>query len=123
MGTRSNIAIQNTDGTVEMQYCHWDGYISHNGKILFENYTTEEQVRELLAMGTISSLGASIQKSKFHARDMNRSVVPAGKYPSIQAAMDDTEEYFYLFVPSKGWMVDYSDALVPLWLAVNEAVD
>jgi hypothetical protein len=43
MGTRSTIAIQNADNTVTGIYCHWDGYVEHNGKILNENYTTESK--------------------------------------------------------------------------------
>ena len=42
MATRSRIAIENQDGTVKSIYCHWDGYISHNGKISFENYDREK---------------------------------------------------------------------------------
>ena len=60
MGTRSTIAIQNEDGTVTGIYCHWDGYTSNNGRILQENYTTESAVRELIALGDLSSLGESI---------------------------------------------------------------
>ena len=36
MGTRSTIALEYADGTVEQVYCHWDGYVSHNGLILSE---------------------------------------------------------------------------------------
>ena len=60
MATRSTIGILNTDGSVTAVYCHWDGYPEHNGKILIENYTTEEKVRELIGLGSISSLGAKI---------------------------------------------------------------
>jgi len=63
MGTRSTIAIRNTDGTFEAIYCHWDGYLSHNGRILEENYTTEEKVRELIALGDISSQGKKLAPS------------------------------------------------------------
>ena len=38
MATRNRIAIENQDGTVISIYCHWDGHIETNGKILFENY-------------------------------------------------------------------------------------
>ena len=60
MGTRSTIAIQNEDGTVTGIYCHWDGYLSHNGDILQKFYTTEEKVRALIALGDLSSLGEQI---------------------------------------------------------------
>ncbi len=34
MSTRSRIAIENVDNTVTSIYCHFDGYVSHNGDIL-----------------------------------------------------------------------------------------
>ena len=39
MATRSRIAIEKENGTVESIYCHWDGYPENNGRILVENYT------------------------------------------------------------------------------------
>ena len=64
MGTRSTIGVLNTDGSVTAVYCHWDGYPEHNGKILMENYTTEEKVRELIGLGSISS--ANLSSSRKH---------------------------------------------------------
>jgi hypothetical protein len=60
MGTRSTIAIENADGTVHQVYCHWDGYISYNGKMLFEHYTDPVKLRELIDLGDISSLHTEI---------------------------------------------------------------
>jgi hypothetical protein len=60
MGTRSRIGIENQDGTITSVYCHWDGYLEHNGKILFETYNTEEKIRELLSYGSIGSLANDI---------------------------------------------------------------
>jgi len=60
MGTRSTIAIENADGTVHQVYCHWDGYIDYNGKILFEHYSDPVKLRELIDLGDISSLHPSI---------------------------------------------------------------
>lgn len=60
MSTRSNIAIKNADGSVTSIYCHWDGYPTNNGRILLEHYKDEGKVRQLVALGSISSLGPSI---------------------------------------------------------------
>jgi len=62
MGTRSTIALEFADGTVEQVYCHWDGYLEHNGKILFEHYSDPFKLRDLIDMGDISSLGKVIGK-------------------------------------------------------------
>ena len=60
MGTRSRIGIRNADDSVDSIYVHWDGYPEHNGRILVENYQDEAKIRELMALGNLSSLGAEI---------------------------------------------------------------
>ena len=60
MATRSRIGIENEDGTVSSVYCHWDGYPSCNGKILVTHYTDREKVKELIALGSISSLKENV---------------------------------------------------------------
>ncbi len=124
MGTRSTIAIQNEDGTVTGIYCHWDGYLSHNGRILQDHYTTEAQVRELIALGDISSLGANIgEQHNFnapdpaetlaetrctaYARDRGEPNTAARTCHSWQQfIIQEGQEYDYLFTPSTGeWQV------------------
>lgn len=80
MGTRSTIAIKNEDGSIEGIYCHWDGYLSWNGRILLNNYTTEEKVRELISMGDVSSLGEEIHP-----------------YPNVTHTWENKQEGVYLF--------------------------
>ena len=60
MGTRSTIALEFADGTVEQIYCHWDGYLEHNGRILQEHYSDPFKLRDLIDMGDLSSLGKQI---------------------------------------------------------------
>ena len=60
MGTRSTIALEFADGTVEQVYCHWDGYLEHNGKILQEHYSDPFKLRELMDLGGLSSLRPNI---------------------------------------------------------------
>ena len=68
MGTRSFIAHQ-TDTGLEGVYCHWDGYLEHNGRILREHYSDSEKLATLIAGGDISSLGPDIgSKHDFDAR-------------------------------------------------------
>lgn len=62
MATRSTIALEFADGTVQQVYCHWDGYLDHNGAILFESYQDPFKVRDLIDLGDISSLGPNIGK-------------------------------------------------------------
>ena len=57
MATRSNIAMKTLEGKIVSVYCHWDGYVANNGKILLENYTDADKIEALVALGAISSLG------------------------------------------------------------------
>jgi hypothetical protein len=61
MGTRSMIAIQNPySKDVRAVYCHWDGYLAHNGAILAKHYADSPKVNNLIALGDLSSLGRII---------------------------------------------------------------
>lgn len=60
MATRSTIALEFADGTVQQVYCHWDGYLDNNGAILKEHYTDAFKLRELIDLGDLSSLGSVI---------------------------------------------------------------
>lgn len=60
MATRSTIALEFADGTVQQVYCHWDGYLEHNGQILQEHYQDPFKLRELIDLGDVSSLGINI---------------------------------------------------------------
>lgn len=57
MGTNSSIGIKRADGSETRIYCHYDGYIEHNGVVLQLAYNTAEKVEALLALGDLSSLG------------------------------------------------------------------
>lgn len=60
MSTHSRIGIKNEDGSVESIYCHFDGGLDYNGMVLSRSYVDEAKVRELIALGDISSLGSHI---------------------------------------------------------------
>ena len=60
MATRSTISLEFADGTIGQVYCHWDGYLVHNGKILLENYSNPFVLRDLIDLGSLSSLRPQI---------------------------------------------------------------
>lgn len=74
MGTRSDIIVHRADGKWHRIYCHWDGYLSHNGQILFEHYTSQALAEKLVQLGDLSSLGPSIGKK--HPFELPRSDSP-----------------------------------------------
>lgn len=67
MSTRSNIGVLNNDGTVTAIYCHWDGYVEYNGRILSEHYQEVEKVKELISGGDLSSLRQKIKPAGEHS--------------------------------------------------------
>lgn len=117
MVTRSRIGMVKDDGTVESIYCHWDGYPSHNGKILKEHYADKSKVEKLLQLGDISKLGEYLEKSPnndpklgvvvAYARDRDEDLNPPRMNKSIDAFVhSNVEEYGYLFNEGK-WFVVY----------------
>jgi hypothetical protein len=71
MATRSTIAIQLENGSIKQVYCHWDGYISNNGKILVNHYKDSAKVLELINHGSISILDKNINPSKDSKHDFD----------------------------------------------------
>jgi len=131
MATRSNIGILNSDGTVNYIYCHYDGYLEHNGAILNEHYTTEGKVRALMALGDLSVLGEDIgEKQDFenrvkgtclaYGRDRGETGVEARTCSYADYTKEHFEEYVYLFTPDKGWEIRAYGT--NYWADVNKAL-
>ena len=59
MGTRSAIGVMH-GAKAKVVYCHWDGYLEHNGRILFDHYDSAK-ANHLVALGNISSLDKNIE--------------------------------------------------------------
>ena len=126
MGTRSTIALEFADGTVEQVYCHWDGYLEHNGAILAEHYSDPFKVKELLALGGFSSLEATVEGTKETAYHSARGEeLCVNKYKNADEYFDcsQQEEYDYILRNVNGtatWFVRcYTTNGV--WLTMAEA--
>jgi hypothetical protein len=125
MSTRSMIAIENPHSkAVKAIYCHWDGYLAHNGAILNEHYSNSPKVNNLIALGDLSSLRPEIgvqhafssldvpkeeqeaydkehgNSCTFYTRDRGEDA-PYKHFESAKAALEYYNgswcEYFYLF--------------------------
>jgi hypothetical protein len=60
-------------------YCHWDGYLEHNGKILLEHYNSVK-ANYLVAKGSLSSLGPNLgQAHPFSKYDIDKDNPDADK--------------------------------------------
>tara|TARA_R100001244_G_C5111809_1_gene121338 strand:- start:29 stop:451 length:423 start_codon:yes stop_codon:yes gene_type:complete len=56
MGTRSNIIYEEPNGEVLSMYCHYDGYLDYNGRILLDQYNSAEKAKALVEIGYTRSL-------------------------------------------------------------------
>jgi len=151
MATRSTIALEFADGTVQQVYCHWDGYLANNGRILQEHYTDPFKLRELIDLGDISSLGESLGDkhsfdnphkygtpeyhaeaerrrsiTTFYGRDRGETGCEANKYKNVDEYFDcsQQEEYDYILRNIKGkatWFVRCY-ATDGVWATLEEAI-
>ena len=149
MATRSTIALEFADGTVQQVYCHWDGYLDHNGKILQEHYSDPFKLRELIDLGDLSSLRPNIGEKHafsqfelraeevagyklltenmctFYGRDRGESGGGAKKFKDFAdyKANHQYEEYEYILRACGDkavWFVaDHNSTYVPLTVALE----
>ena len=146
MATRSNIAMKTKEGKIVSVYCHWDGYVANNGKILLENYTDIDKIEALVALGSLSSLGFVIgEQQDFNDRDTCKDEwtlayhrdrgeeLSIQQYDDIPSWIAEMEEYAYLWngqewlvndhgaADEKGYPIfDLLSTLVPIELAAME---
>jgi len=123
MATRSTIAIELADGTVQQVYCHWDGYLDHNGKLLMNHYSDPLIAHELINLGSISSLRETVgdkhsfderferddaryQWTTAYHRDRNEDL-DVHKFANFEAYKNDHqyEEFEYILRKDGFWYV------------------
>jgi hypothetical protein len=149
MGTRSTIALEFADGTVQAVYCHWDGYLAHNGQILLKHYSNPFILRDLIDLGDISSLKPTVgtkhdfshfgtemnqeeyealygNMTTFYGRDRGEDGVSAKKFKDYADYIENHqyEEYEYILRSVGGeavWFVKcHSEEFKPLLQALLE---
>jgi hypothetical protein len=129
MGTRSTIALEFADGTVQQIYCHWDGYLEHNGQILLKHYSNPFKLRDLIDMGAISSLCATIEATKETAYHFSRGEeLVINKFKDIEEYYKECqgEEYDYIlslnWQGKAQWYVRYYDTQEN-WIPIEHAFE
>ena len=116
MATRSTIAIEHADGTVEQVYCHWDGYLEYNGRLLLEYWNSQDKLEQLIALGDLSSLGQAIGEQhefgdnvegycKFYGRDRGETGTEARQYADFDSYQKECqiEEFNYILRQDGAW--------------------
>jgi hypothetical protein len=108
MATRSRIAIEKQDGTVDSIYCHFDGYIGNNGKILFNHYD-KEKLEKLIELGNISTLGESTEDTVAYHRDRGEDLY-FKTFPNVEDLFENGfnsgEEYIYCLTKDGIYLVN-----------------
>jgi len=118
MATRSNIAYRNAEGTIVSVYSHYDGYVAGAGRTLQEHYQDQAKIEALVALGSLSVLGAELgEKQDFNDRSTQKDEwtlaynrdrgeeLHVSEYADIPSWIDDMEEYAYLW-NGKEWLVN-----------------
>ena len=130
MATRSVIAKLDEKG-VEAIYCHYDGYLSNNGKILDQHYADEDKVNELLAHGDVSTLDENIgekinfgdiklraknKQCMFYARDRGEKYKEATQLKDESALLEFAfekcdAEVVYMFAFGSWYVYDNAECI------------
>ena len=84
MSTRSYIGRWNEDGKIDFIYAHWDGYPSNNGRILQDHYKDTEKIKELISLGSLSSLGERIHPTNPKRHTFDYEEDENGRYHAIR---------------------------------------
>lgn len=79
MGTRSRIGVMHGNKCKSV-YCHWDGYLDHNGRILLKHYDSAK-ANHLVALGDISSLDRNVE-------------IPEGQLHSFDRPLDGVTTFY-----------------------------
>jgi len=119
MATRSRIAIENQDGTVNSVYCHFDGYVNGVGKTLFNHYD-QEKLEKLLELGDISTLGKSTEDTEAYHRDRGEDLhfEPFKDVEDLfENGFGSGVEYVYCLTKSGIWLVNHRSSSIVSYLA------
>ena len=111
MATRSAIGYKLPTGEVRGIYCHWDGYVENNGKLLQENYQAAYKIAQMVELGDMSSLAAEIADCVYYGRDRGESDVATQTYNDVDDFVThyaDGCEFMYLWNGNE-WIVTNGD--------------
>lgn len=102
MSTRSMIAIQDADGACYAIYCHFDGYVSHMGKMLTTYFNSDEKAADLVNEGEVRAIEISAENEVvleyFNADFEKREIEYYDTVVDMLNAFQNSDrEYIYLW--------------------------
>jgi hypothetical protein len=115
--------------SIRMVYCHSDGYLKYNGRILLEHYQDPDKINQLLDLGDLSELGPEIGEkwnfnewpakpghenwTRAYGRDRGEKGVKARTYKvedkPLQSFLE--QEYLYLWKDGAWWYSDHGSEM------------
>ena len=107
MATRSAIGYKLPTGEVRGIYCHWDGYVENNGKLLQENYQAAYKIAQMVELGDMSALAAEVAECTYYGRDRGETDVGTQTYNDVDEFVThyaDGVQYMYLWNGNE-WIV------------------
>jgi hypothetical protein len=106
MGTPASIGmIHPVTGQVDTIRVNYDGYLEYMGNLLVEHYTDPKKIRDLLALGDISSLGETIDSTIAYCRDRQEEDQTVITYVNEDQYWLNAESYAYLYSADDVWYV------------------
>ena len=134
MSTRSAIGVMHGDNCKAI-YCHSDGYLSYNGKVLLANYDSAK-ANQLVAMGDMSVLGKEIgvkinfdnrmeyegdniaKQCRFYGRDRGETGIEFKTFFNDQELFEGIDaEYFYVMKDGVWFVSEGAE-----WTLLSEAL-
>ena len=110
MGTRSRIGLALGPDQIVSVYCHYDGYIQHNGRKLVEHYNTKELVEDLINGGDMSSLHSTHMWESAPLKQVIHKVDDDGDaYKEVKYMTDDDGNWVYSPVKATPAPLYYSE--------------
>jgi len=106
MGTRSRIGLALATDHIVSVYCHYDGYIQHNGRKLVENYNTQELVEDLINGGDMSCLHST---HLWESAPLKQVIVHPDGSKTVDYMRDSDENWIYSPVKSEPAPLYYSE--------------
>lgn len=121
MSTHSTISVVTPEFIYQI-YCHFDGYISHNGEMLVKHYNTPEKALEMVLLGDMSCLKERTNPSSgvkhtfenpepnvsvYYGRDRGEKDTETKKFKNIKNFVSEVnmEDFNYIFNNDKWYLI------------------
>lgn len=115
MSTKGLIGVKTKEGWKVVSN-HWDSYPECLGKTLYENYITQEEVEELVNLGDLETVDATIDDTVAYGRDFGESDTSPEVCKSLkdvyEVAGEAYADFVYLFDEGKWEAYEVADDLV-----------